>query len=348
MKSTQKYVLSGIRQLIDLNKDITNFDLTFNVVSLDGSDFEAVVVDQNILDTNPNIEYKSAPGSISGNIIADRDVFQSYFLLLRCDPKKNNVECEVTIDIKEIPANPNFASTIPQPGTPPPPNKEQFTTGKSKTTSKSMASNIMSKFDFKLVLKVLVVVAALAFLYFKVFRKTSNSSSNETKEDFGSNLGTPVARLSPTTADRPSLLDIEVPTRNIVNIVPNTTETPTYKRSLPNIIIPKISSPRIAPTPITIDVPNQIDLPKISEISSVKSSVKSSVIDTATTLAQSTPPVPTPSVVSIPTPNIPTHSIPTPSIPTSSIPTPSIASSNVPSTINANLFKRLKSLELKT
>lgn len=104
-KTKQTYKLGKIKQLIDLNKDMTNFDLNFAVVSRDGSEFYAVVVDQTMLDNEPNPEYKKVKGRISGNIVADKGVYQNYFLLLKAE---NPCECDVILDIKEIPKNPNW------------------------------------------------------------------------------------------------------------------------------------------------------------------------------------------------------------------------------------------------
>jgi len=101
-KTKQTYKLGKIKQLVDLNRDITNFDLNFAVSSKDGSEFYSVVVDQTMLDNEPNPEYKKVKGSISGNIVADKGVYQNYFLILKAD---NPCECDVTIDIKEIPKN---------------------------------------------------------------------------------------------------------------------------------------------------------------------------------------------------------------------------------------------------
>jgi hypothetical protein len=82
MKRNENYKLSKVKQLIDLNGDLTNFNLTFNVESSNGSEFEAIVVDQATLDNNASLDYKKAPGSISGSIIADKNVYQNAMYLL--------------------------------------------------------------------------------------------------------------------------------------------------------------------------------------------------------------------------------------------------------------------------
>lgn len=98
--TTKTYNLTPMKQLIDLNGDLVNFDLTFTATTKDGSPFDILVVDQTTLDSNPVLDYKKANGTMSGNIIADKGVYQNYFLILKSD---NPSECDVTIDIKEIP-----------------------------------------------------------------------------------------------------------------------------------------------------------------------------------------------------------------------------------------------------
>jgi hypothetical protein len=103
MPVTKTYSLTSMKQLVDLNGDTKNFDLTFTATCQEGASFDAVVVDQTTLDNNNNLEYKKAEGTISGNIIADKNVYQNYFLLLKsAKPCKVNV----TIEKKEITPKP--------------------------------------------------------------------------------------------------------------------------------------------------------------------------------------------------------------------------------------------------
>lgn len=99
------YNVSKVKQLVDLNGDTTNFELKFQVSSKNNCEFETLVVDQTTLDSNPNLEYKKAQGTISGTIVADKNVYQNYFLVLRSDKP---CECVVKIDKKEIPPNQNI------------------------------------------------------------------------------------------------------------------------------------------------------------------------------------------------------------------------------------------------
>jgi hypothetical protein len=100
MSSTKIYQLSKMKQLIDLNGEKVNFNLNFEARSKDKKPFQAIVINQKALDSDEKIEYKEVEdGEITGNIISDKNVYQSYFLILKA---KEPCECEVTIDIEEI------------------------------------------------------------------------------------------------------------------------------------------------------------------------------------------------------------------------------------------------------
>ena len=97
---TKKYSVNKVKQLIDLNGQLTNFDVKFTVTSKDKASFDLLVVDQTTLDSISNLEYKKIEGgSVSGNITYDKNIFQNHYLILKSD---NPVECEVTIERNEI------------------------------------------------------------------------------------------------------------------------------------------------------------------------------------------------------------------------------------------------------
>jgi hypothetical protein len=103
MEETTKLELSKRHQLVDLNKKLVNFKLDFNVVSLNDSEFEAVVINQtdmNKFDNLDTIEMKTAPKKISGNIIADNNNYENYFLILRSNEPQT---VEIKTMIEEIP-----------------------------------------------------------------------------------------------------------------------------------------------------------------------------------------------------------------------------------------------------
>lgn len=151
---SKTYTLGPMKQLVDLNGDITNFDLTFNVTSKNGSEFDAVVIDQTTLDNNPNPEYKKARGNISGNIVADKGVYQNYFLLLRADKP---CECDVTIDIKEIPKR-----------------TENLQSNGAEKMSSLLPPKRPSSINWKMILLFIVVVGGGLLLFYYSKKKTDD------------------------------------------------------------------------------------------------------------------------------------------------------------------------------
>ena len=79
--TTNTYKIGKLKQLIDLNGDNTNFNVSFKVTSENGEDFNALVVDQKTLDSGDELNYKLANGILSGSINADKNVYQNYFLI---------------------------------------------------------------------------------------------------------------------------------------------------------------------------------------------------------------------------------------------------------------------------
>lgn len=106
MAVTKTYTVNQIKQLIELNENKTNFSLTFDVKSKEGSPFKVLVISEADLNSGKPLNYQDVKdGHISGKVENDKGVFQTYFLLLKSD---NPTECDVTIDIKEIPINPEI------------------------------------------------------------------------------------------------------------------------------------------------------------------------------------------------------------------------------------------------
>jgi hypothetical protein len=111
----QKYNLNARHQLIDLNQEFKNFKLDFQVTSADGTQFHAVVIEQEQLDSKldlKNLDMKIAKGKIGGSIVADKDVYNNYFLVLKSVDDKP-VDVELEINIEEIPPAPTPAPETP-------------------------------------------------------------------------------------------------------------------------------------------------------------------------------------------------------------------------------------------
>lgn len=97
--TTSKYNISNIKQLIDLNGKAVNFLVNFKAVSLSNENFDALVVTQEMLDSNEPLTYQKAQGEISGQIKNDNSIYNNYFLCIKSD-KPN--EIEVSINIQQI------------------------------------------------------------------------------------------------------------------------------------------------------------------------------------------------------------------------------------------------------
>lgn len=114
MTTTQKtYSLTSKPQLVDLNGDSINFDLSFSATSTNGEDFEAVVVDQAMLDSDNNPQFlKTEKGTLSANIVSDSGTYQSYYLML-----KSETPCQVLVTINKE-EKPVETKSVPPPVSP--------------------------------------------------------------------------------------------------------------------------------------------------------------------------------------------------------------------------------------
>lgn len=98
------YKVNSTRQLIDLNKEVVNFKLTFNTQSVfqDGrinanGQYDMIIVNQTELDS-PSFEkskFRHIKGGLGGEIVADKNVYQNYFMVLQ-----SNTECYVKVNVQ--------------------------------------------------------------------------------------------------------------------------------------------------------------------------------------------------------------------------------------------------------
>jgi hypothetical protein len=82
------------KQLIDLNEDLTLFDLVVSVKSKDSSEFDAVILTQTELDNQQDLQYKKFQGAMQARLVNDKNVYQNYFLCIKSD-KPHNVEIDI-------------------------------------------------------------------------------------------------------------------------------------------------------------------------------------------------------------------------------------------------------------
>jgi len=154
----QIYQIGKIKKLIDLNGDTTNFDISFRVSSRNKEPFNLLVVDQTTLDNTPNLEYKKIEnGTISGNIVQDKNIYQNYFLILKSE---NPCECEVEITKKELPKK-----------IPPPPTQPQTNTISSLKSNKNSTNT--GGISFTKILLIIGAIVALGIAFYLYSKKSS-------------------------------------------------------------------------------------------------------------------------------------------------------------------------------
>jgi len=118
INNKSRLTLENRHQLIDLNKEYVNFDITFECRAVDATkDFEIIVVNQEQLNTIDltNLTMKRTKGGyISGNIVADEDKYQNYFLILRSSTEEP-VDVDLEIKIRIIEPKQTEPQQIPPP-----------------------------------------------------------------------------------------------------------------------------------------------------------------------------------------------------------------------------------------
>lgn len=97
-----QHEIGKMKKLIDLNGDSVNFNINFTVTSLDGSEFYLLVIDQTTLDNNPDFEYRKVQGTISGNVLSDKNIYQNHYLILKADQP---TVVDVIINKQDLPQN---------------------------------------------------------------------------------------------------------------------------------------------------------------------------------------------------------------------------------------------------
>jgi len=173
MPLTKKiYNIANRQTLVDLNGDSINFKLDFQVSNKDNKDFEMLVVTQATLDSGKPIEYKKVQGSMSGNMLSDKNVYQNYYLILRAQqPTEITVELNFEKLPDNIPKNEQFTphDHHPRPESFRPPQQQQ-------------PQEPVKKKGNSLLIKIFIAVAiigAIAAAYYLFFYKRKQNDNEE-------------------------------------------------------------------------------------------------------------------------------------------------------------------------
>jgi hypothetical protein len=97
----ETYTVTKVKTLVDLNQDMTNFNLDFKVKASSPEDvFEVLVIDQHTLDTTEDIPFKRVQGELTGEVRNDTNTLHTYFIILKADTPTNVV---ITITGEQLP-----------------------------------------------------------------------------------------------------------------------------------------------------------------------------------------------------------------------------------------------------
>jgi hypothetical protein len=105
--TTHTYTISKVQKLVDLNTDLVNYRIEFSITSPENKPFEMLIINQQTLDTTPpeELEYRQVNGSISGEVVSDKNIYQNYFIILR-----SNIPMSVNIELKTFQIEPASAT----------------------------------------------------------------------------------------------------------------------------------------------------------------------------------------------------------------------------------------------
>ena len=167
---TKTYNINSIQQLIDLNEDSKNFKLNFHCKSHGENDeYHILVLNQSQLDSQDanELPYKHVVREISGDVTADKSVYQNYFLCIKSDKQ---CMVDITINKEELPeiSKEDFGEKV---GERVPHNGDK---------AQKVGKNIKKKKSFlqsPLFLWIVIAIIACILLYFIFFTKSKSESS---------------------------------------------------------------------------------------------------------------------------------------------------------------------------
>ena len=172
-----RLTLERRHQLIDLNKEYVNFDISFECRAVDATkNFEVIVVTQeqlNTIDLGSLTMKETKGGYISGNIIADEDKYQNYFLIVRSITDEP-VEVDLEIHIKPIEPKPTGMEQQQPP--PIPPIQDHFLNHQDDVMLSSSPTTTSRTHLVLMVIGLLVLGGAIGYYFYKNSKKTKSGN----------------------------------------------------------------------------------------------------------------------------------------------------------------------------
>lgn len=243
MLSKNEYSIGPIQQLIDLNSGLANFDLEFKIQSTPSTPLKIAVVDQTAVDNNQDIEFKEVPsGNITGNVSQNKNIPQSFFLLLKSDTK---CSCTVEINLKEIPGE-----SVPI--------EQQIPPSYNKPISSSENSSSTTIKNILYFIAVLCIGAIVYYLY-QQYYTTNKTETPPPPATAATTLQSVIqknyAKLTAQNLKPPSSTRPEQPVRKTVSIRPNLSSSSSSSSSSVKSV-PKNPQPRPQSRPQTQTQPS--------------------------------------------------------------------------------------------
>lgn len=226
--STKSLTLDKLKQLVDINGDLTNFRAFVKIIPKEEKVYEFAFVSQTILD-NADISYQTHKGPFQHVLEINDNLYQNHFLCLRA---LSPLDVDVIIQLEEIPtqiATPKFNNaTMPE-------------VADNQIISPEIVSE--EKFYHQMWFKVFIgcVVAIAGILIYKYYFTKSDKQDDKTMSDL-LKLSQPKEKFS-------------IKTSQIVDTPPAVSESsisaPVVTISAPVVTMPATSAPVISSTPAT-------------------------------------------------------------------------------------------------
>jgi len=96
-----QYILSKIKQVININNREVNFKCNYYITSDDNTPFYVAITDQETLDNNPKLDFQIATtGIFQGEFTQTDNTYKPYYIILKSDAPTN---VKIVLSVDELP-----------------------------------------------------------------------------------------------------------------------------------------------------------------------------------------------------------------------------------------------------
>jgi hypothetical protein len=177
---SKKVTIDKKLTLLDLNENVTNFNMKFSLNSENMKDiFYMVITTQDDLDEGKEMEFKQVDGEISGEFSNYDNKYKNYILCLKSDsPVEVNVATNIEIIPDVVPYDNNFNNNIQS-------SEENYSFNNNSDKTENSSSR-----KWKIIISIVILFAGIGVIYY-FSRKTTDSTvivSNNTILPIESNI----------------------------------------------------------------------------------------------------------------------------------------------------------------